>query len=569
LRELISNASDAVDRVRFESLTKADVLEGDDDWKIKIIPDEKAKTLILRDNGIGMDKDAIVSNLGTIARSGTKAFLDQLKQQNTQGGPEFIGQFGVGFYSAFMVADKVVVESRMPGDKGRGVRWESTGDGTYTLEEITREKRGTDIILHMKEDAAEYLNEYTLRNLVKKFSDYIEHPIVMDVEKEKKKIEEETLNTRKAIWLRPKNEITEADYSEFYQHVGRDFQAPLKTIHFTAEGKSEYTALLYLPPKASFNLFDADHKIGVSLYVKRVFIMDDCKKLLPEYLRFIKGVVDSSDLPLNVSREILQENREMDRIKKSLVNKVLSTLKEMKEKEFDKYRAFYLELGRVLKEGVHFDQDNREKVLDLLLFQSTQTDADVPVTLQQYVDRMREGQAEIYYLTGESESELRLSPYLEKFKSKGYEVIFFTDPVDEWLIPDIPEYKGKKLKAIHKGDVDIDEKFEKKEKEEKSKEYKDLLSALGAVLPEVKEVRLSSRLTESACCLVADEHAMSAQMAQIFKAMNQAMPEQKPVLELNPSHALVKNLQGLYNKDPAGFARRLNALLIGESQGLV
>ncbi|MFH0922038.1 MAG: molecular chaperone HtpG, partial [Fibrobacterota bacterium] len=482
LRELISNASDAIDRVRFESLTRPEVLEGDGEWKIKIIPDEKAKTLTLRDNGIGMDKDTVVENLGTIARSGTKAFLEQLRQQGAKGSPEFIGQFGVGFYSVFMVADTVTVESRMAGDPSKGVRWESTGDGTYTLEECTREKRGTDIILHMKEDAAEYLNAFTLRNLVKKFSDYIEHPIVMDVEKDKKKTEEETLNSRKAIWLRPKNEITEADYTEFYRHVGHDFQDPLKTIHFTAEGKSEFTALLYLSPKAPFNMFDADHKIGVSLYVKRVFIMDDCKKLLPEYLRFVKGVVDSSDLPLNVSREILQENREMERIKKGLVNKVLATLKEMREKEFDKYRGFFQEFGRVLKEGVHFDHENKEKILDLILFESTQTDADTPVTLQQYVDRMREGQAEIYYLTGESVSGLRLSPYLEKFKSKGYEVLFFTDPVDEWILPDLPEFKGKKLKAIHKGDVDIDEKFEKKEREEKSKEYKDLLAALAAVL---------------------------------------------------------------------------------------
>jgi molecular chaperone HtpG len=595
LRELISNASDAIDRARFEALTKPEILEGDDLWKIKIIRDEKNKILTISDNGIGMDKDAIVQNLGTIARSGTKAFLEQLRQRGLKDNPEFIGQFGVGFYSVFMVADKVVVASRMAGEKAKGVRWESTGDGTYVVEDVEKEKRGTEVTLHLKEDAQDFTGDWTIRSLVKKFSDYIEHPVVMDVEKEKKKIEEETLNARKAIWLKNKSEITEAEYNEFYKHTAKDFTDPQKVIHFSAEGASEYKALLYIPSKAPFTLFDSDHKIGVHLYVKRVFIMDDCKKLLPEYLRFIKGVVDSSDLPLNVSREILQENKEMDKIRKSLVNKVLATLKEMMEKEFDKYRAFYKEFGKVLKEGIHFDSENREKVQDLLLFDSTNTDPDVPVSLNQYANRMRDGQKEIYYIIGESFQELKSSPYLEKFRQKSYEVLFMTDPVDEWIMQAMRDYKGKNFKAVNKGDVDIDEKEEKKERKEQEKQYKDLLEFLKGAIKDVQDVRLSSRLIDSACCLVADEHAPGATMEKLFRAMGQDMPAVKPVLEVNPTHPLIANMQAMFAKDkahpklsdyaailydqallmegqklkdPAGFSKRFNALLVEESKAL-
>ena len=596
LRELISNASDAVDRARFESLTKPEILEGDDQWKIKLIRDEKAKTLTISDNGIGMDKDSVVHNIGTIARSGTKAFLEQLKAKGLKDNPEFIGQFGVGFYAAFMVADKVTVVSRMAGDKSKGVCWESIGDGAYTVEDVEKEKRGTDVTLHLKEDAQEYASEWTIRSLVKKFSDYIEHPVVMDVEKEKKKIEEETLNSRKAIWLKNKSEIQDAEYNEFYKHTAKDFSDPLKIIHFTAEGASEFRALLYIPSKAPFNLFDQEHKIGVHLYVRRVFIMDDCKKLLPEYLRFIKGVVDSSDLPLNVSREILQENKQMDKIKKSVVNKVLSTLLEMKEKEIEKYKSFYKEFGKVLKEGVHFDQENREKIQDLLLFDSTNTDPDVPVTLDQYAGRMREGQKEIYYIIGDSLGVLKVSPYLEKFRQKGFEVLFMTDPVDEWIMQDMREYKGKNFKAANKGDLDIDEKDEKKERKENEKQYKDLVEFLKGELKDVQDVRLSSRLIDSACCLVADENAPGAQMEKLFRAMGQDMPASKPILEINASHPLIANMQALIGKDkkhpklseyasvlfdqallmegekikdPALFAKRLNALLVEESKGLL
>ncbi|MBL8028329.1 MAG: molecular chaperone HtpG [Fibrobacteres bacterium] len=594
LRELVSNASDAVDRARFESLTNSEILEGDSDWKIKISKDEKAGTITISDNGIGLDKETAVENLGTIARSGTKAFLEQLKAAGSTNNPEMIGQFGVGFYSSFMVADKVTVVSRKA--KSQAIRWESTGDGSYTIEESTREKRGTDVTLHLKEDAKEYLNEWSLRGLVKKFSDYVEHPVVMDTEKEKGKIEEEVLNARKAIWLKNKSEVTEEEHNEFYKHIARDFTNPLKAIHFSAEGASEFKALVYIPSKAPFNMFDQDHKIGVHLYVKRIFIMDDCKKLLPDYLRFVKGVVDSSDLPLNVSREILQDTKEMEKIKKSLVNKVLSTLAEMKEKETDKYKQFFAEFGKILKEGVHFDYENKEKLLDLLMFESTHTDKDAMTSLSGYVDRMREEQKEIYYLTGESISELRTSPYLERFKTKSMEVLFMTDAVDEWILPDINEYKGKKLKAANRGDLAIDDESEKKAHAQKEKVFKELLTALQEKLPDVKEVKVSSRLTDSACCLVGDEHAPGAHMEKIYKAMGQDVPVQKSILEINPDHPLIVNLQIIHSKkgneqkfadyaatlydqalllegkklkDPVGFIKRLNELLTSDSKSLL
>jgi molecular chaperone HtpG len=596
LRELISNASDAIDRVRFESLTKKEILEGNDKWKIKIIRDEKKRTVTVSDNGIGMNLDNINENIGTIASSGTKKFLEQLQKAGVKDNPEFIGQFGVGFYSSFMVADKVTVVSRMAGDKKTGVKWESSGDGTYTLDQVEKEKRGTDVILHLRDEAKDFVNEFTIRSIVKKFSDYVEHPVVMDVQKEKKKVEEETLNSQKAIWLKGKSEIKDKEYNEFYKHVAKDFTDPLHHIHYSAEGTSEFRALLYLPSKAPFNLFDVEHKIGVHLYVKRVFIMDDCKKLLPEYLRFVKGVVDSSDLPLNVSREILQEDKEIERIKKSLVNKVLTELKTMLTKEFKKYKTFYTEFGRVVKEGVHFDFENKENLQDLLIYETTNTESDVPVTLKQYVDRMREGQKEIYYIIGERMADLQVSPYLEKFKSKGYEVIFMADPIDEWVVQSMTEYKGKKFKAINKGEVDIDEKAEKKEKKEQEKQYKDLVEFIKKQVSEVEDVRLSSRLTDSVCCLVAQEHAMGVHMEKMFKAMNQSMPAQKPVLEINPNHALIKNIQSLFNKDknneklaeyalllyeqalvmegqklkdPVGFAQKLNRLLVEESKTLL
>ena len=571
LRELISNASDAIDKVLFESHQNAAVIEGEPEGKIKLIPDKEAGTITIRDNGVGMTLEEVEKNIGTIAHSGTKAFLANLKEQNVADHPELIGQFGVGFYASFMVADRVTLLTRRAGhDKAAGVRWESTGDGTYTVEECAKETRGTEITLHLKEEMKEYLDEWKIRSIVRKYSDYVQYPIVMDVTRTEvpkgvngeeiegagtiEKTEEETLNSMKAIWTRSKSEVTEDEYEEFYKHVSHDFEKPLKTIHYSAEGTSEFKALLYLPAHKPFDLFMPERKKGVQLYVRRVFITDSCEQLLPDYLRFVKGVVDSSDLPLNVSREILQEDVQIKRIQKSLVGKILSTLSEMREKEADDYLAFYKEFGPVLKEGVHFDYANRDKLQELLLFESTATDAGSFVSLKEYQERMPEGQEEIYFITGTSRAALEQSPHLEIFRKKGYEVLFLTDPVDEWVVQGLPEYGGKKLKAVDRGDVIPATEEEKKEqeakREEAAKQYGDLLSFVKEKLAErVKEVRLSNRLTDSACCLVADEHGLNANMERILRAMNQTVPESKRILELNPDHPIMQVMATLFGKD--------------------
>jgi molecular chaperone HtpG len=571
LRELISNSSDAIDKVLFESHQNAAVIEGEPEGKIKLIPDKEAGTITIRDNGVGMTLEEVEKNIGTIAHSGTKAFLANLKEQNVADHPELIGQFGVGFYASFMVADRVTLVTRRAGhDKAAGVRWESTGDGTYTVEECTKETRGTEITLHLKEEMKEYLDEWKVRSIVRKYSDYVQYPIVMDVTRTEvpkgvngeeiegagtiEKTEEETLNSMKAIWTRSKSEVTEEEYEEFYKHVSHDFEKPLKTIHYSAEGTSEFKALLYLPAHKPFDLFMPERKKGVQLYVRRVFITDSCEQLLPDYLRFVKGVVDSSDLPLNVSREILQEDVQIKRIQKSLVGKILSTLSEMREKEPDDYLAFYKEFGPVLKEGVHFDYANRDKLQDLLLFESTATDAGSFVSLKEYQERMPEGQEEIYFITGTSRAALEQSPHLEIFRKKGYEVLFLTDPVDEWVVQGLPEYGGKKLKAVDRGDVIPATEEEKKEqeakREEAAKQYGDLLSFVQEKLDgRVKEVRLSNRLTDSACCLVADEYGLNANMERILRAMNQTVPESKRILELNPDHPIMQVMATLFGKD--------------------
>ncbi|MBE2887843.1 molecular chaperone HtpG [Geobacter anodireducens] len=571
LRELISNASDAIDKVLFESHQNAAVIEGEPEGKIKLIPDKEAGTITIRDNGVGMTLEEVEKNIGTIAHSGTKAFLANLKEQNVADHPELIGQFGVGFYASFMVADRVTLLTRRAGhDKAAGVRWESTGDGTYTVEECAKETRGTEITLHLKEEMKEYLDEWKIRSIVRKYSDYVQYPIVMDVTRTEvpkgvngeeiegagtiEKTEEETLNSMKAIWTRSKSEVTEDEYEEFYKHVSHDFEKPLKTIHYSAEGTSEFKALLYLPAHKPFDLFMPERKKGVQLYVRRVFITDSCEQLIPDYLRFVKGVVDSSDLPLNVSREILQEDVQIKRIQKSLVGKILSTLSEMREKEADDYLAFYKEFGPVLKEGVHFDYANRDKLQELLLFESTATDAGSFVSLKEYQERMPEGQEEIYFITGTSRTALEQSPHLEIFRKKGYEVLFLTDPVDEWVVQGLPEYGGKKLKAVDRGDVIPATEEEKKEqeakREEAAKQYGDLLSFVKEKLAErVKEVRLSNRLTDSACCLVADEHGLNANMERILRAMNQTVPESKRILELNPDHPIMQVMATLFGKD--------------------
>jgi molecular chaperone HtpG len=570
LRELLSNASDAIDKIRFESHSNMELLEGNADWKIKLHADKEAGTLTVIDNGIGMNMDEVADNIGTIAKSGTRNFVAALKEQNLSDNPELIGQFGVGFYASFMVADRVTLTTRKAGGKEYGCRWESTGDGSYTIEECEKESRGTEIVLHLKEDMKDFLDEWRIRSIVKKYSDYVQYPIVMDVTRSEPvkdqdgnviegggnidKTTEDTLNSMKAIWTRSKSEITEDEYLEFYKHISHDYDKPLSTIHYSAEGVSEFKSILYIPSHKPFDMFMRDQKKGVHLYVKRVYITDNCEALLPDYLRFIKGVVDSSDLPLNVSREILQEDVQIKRIQKSLVGKVLSTLAEMKEKDAETYLKFWGEFGPVVKEGVHFDYANKEKIQDLLLYESSKTEPGKFVSLKEYVERMPEGQKEIYYITGMSRAAVENSPYMEVFRKKDYEVLYMTDPVDEWVVQAVTAYNEKHLKAIDRGDLELESEEEKKEqdakKEEAKKEYGSLISYIQDTLKDqVKEVRLSSRLTESACCLVADEMGLNANMEKILKAMNQDVPEAKRILELNPDHPIMQVMTSMYEKE--------------------
>ncbi len=559
LRELISNASDTIDRARYESLTDNNIMEGDGDWKIKIIPDKDAGTLTISDNGLGMTKDEIIEALGTIARSGTKEFIEALQNKEVKDNPELIGQFGVGFYSSFMVADRVTVLSRKAGRKGQpGVKWESAADGFYTVEDVEKEKKGTDVILHLKEDEKKYLEEWEIRSVIKRYSDYIEHPVAMDVEKEidselkkgeKVKIrEEEILNSQKAIWLKDKSGIKDEEYNEFYKHISHDFTDPAKVIHFRAEGTSEFTALLYIPSRMPMDIYYKDYKMGPTLYVKRVQIMDHCEQLIPRYLRFIKGVVDSSDLPLNVSREILQSNRQVEIINKNITKKVLDMLSDMKNKEYEKYLTFYKEFGRVLKEGVHFDFSRKEAIADLLLFQSTNNAEDSFTSLQAYVDAMKKDQEDIYYITGSSFDEAKKSPYLETFNEKGYEVLIMLDEVDDFVVGGL-EYKGKKFKSAIKGELSLD-KDKEADKKKAEKQYKALIEMIKDRLKdEVKDVRLSGRLKDTACCLVGDEGDLDPQMEKMFKAMGQNMPETKRILEINPSHPIFAAMNSMFEKE--------------------
>ncbi len=558
LRELVSNASDAIDRVRYESLTNKDVMEGETDYKIRLTVDKDAGTLTVSDNGIGMTKDEIIEALGTIAHSGTKEFLAALQSKEIKDNPELIGQFGVGFYSSFMVADSVTVLTRMAGQKGQGIRWESSADGFFNIEDAEKEKNGTDVILHLKDDEKKYLEEWEIKQVIRKYSDYIEHPIVMDVEREidsklkkgeKVKIkEEEVLNSQKAIWLKDKAKVTEEEYNEFYKHVSHDFTNPSRVIHFKAEGTSEFTALLYIPSTVPLDIHYKDYEIGPILYVKRVQIMDHCEQLIPRYLRFIKGVVDSSDLPLNVSREILQSNRQIDIINKNITKKTLDTLSDMKKNEYDKYLTFYKEFGKILKEGIHFDFSRKDAISDLLLFQTTNKPADSYISLQEYVDNMVKGQEEIYYITGTSYDEAKKSPYLEAFKAKGYEVLIMLDEVDDFIVGGL-EYKEKKFKSAIKGDVTLDKK-EEEEKKKAEKKYKALIELIKDQLKnDVKDVRLSGRLKDTACCLVGDEGDMDPQMEKLLKSMGQAIPEGKRILEINPAHPIFEAMKSLFEKE--------------------
>ncbi len=569
LRELISNASDAIDKARYESLTDSDVLEAENEWKIKISVDKAAGTLTVSDNGIGMTKAETVEALGTIAHSGTREFLKFLQEKEIKENPELIGQFGVGFYASFMVSDRLTVISRKAGSNGeKAVKWESAADGTFTVEEAEKASKGTDVILHIKEEDKKYLDEWEIKGVVKKYSDFIEHPIVMDVEREQessiekgKKItvkEEEVLNSRKALWLRDKSEITTEEYNEFYRHISHDFADPLKVIHYRAEGTSEFAALLFIPSLAPFNILYQDYKIGPTLYVRRVKIMEHCENLIPPYLRFVRGVVDSSDLPLNVSREILQNNSQVEIIKKNITKKVLDLLGEMKTNDYDSYVKFYKEFGRVLKEGIHIDFVRREAIAEVLLFQSTKTEADAYTTFDSYLQSMKEGQEDIYYIGGGSREEAMKSPHLEAFRDKDFEVLFMLDDIDDLIFSGF-EYKGKKLKSVLKGDIQLG----KQSKDEEKKKYSKLIEFIREQLKEdVKDVRLSGRLKDSACCLVSDEGDVDPRMEKFLKAMGQEVPSGKRILEINPDHPLFEAMSVIFDKEGG-------TVLLGEYSGLL
>ena len=590
LRELISNACDAIDKVRFEGLTQPELLEENSDWKITLRADEEAGTLTISDNGIGMTRDDVIENLGTIAHSGTKAFLARAQEADIKENPELIGQFGVGFYASFMVADEVVVDTKSHGSEG--VRWTSKGTGKFTLDDIDKTDRGTTITLHLKEDAKEFLNEWTIRSTVKKFSDFLEHPVtIITIQKDEEtgveEEKEEQINSQKAIWLRPKSEITNEEYSEFYKHLSHDMNNPAETIHYNAEGAIEFKALLFIPEKRPFDLMmNHDPKAHLNLYVQRVFISNEFDNLLPGYLRFVKGVVDASDLPLNVSREILQENPQLDKIRNNLVNRILKTLAQIKEKDFDKFSGLHEEFGTILKEGLQADWTNKEKIADLLLFESSTKEPGEKTTLANYIENMGNDNEEILYLAGENREQIANSPYLESYKAEGREVLLMTDPIDDFVMPQLMEFKGKKLKAINKGEEEQSDSLKEQEKS-----YKGFIGYAKELLDGVKEVKLTSRLKDSAAVLVGDEHTMSPHIEEMMRRMGQPVPEHESVLELNPEHPVVQQVQALHAndakdpkaealtkilhdqailasgaklKDPAAFAKRLNQILVAD-----
>ncbi len=548
LRELLSNSADAIDKLRFEALTTPELTEGQTDYKIELIPDEAAKTLTIRDNGIGMDRATIVDHLGTIAKSGTAAFMKRLKETDAANRPELIGQFGVGFYSAFMVADRVTVTTRLAGTPAeQGARWVSEGQGEFSIEPVDKTSRGTDVVLHMKEDALEFLKDWRLREIVKRYSDFVEHPIELVQTKDDKE-SRDILNSRKAIWLKPKSEVKEEEYNSFYKSISHDFDDPLATIHYAVEGATEFRALLFVPKRRPFDMMWRELKPGVSLYVRRVLIQPESEDLLPRYLRFIKGVVDSADLPLNVSRETLQHNPILTKIRTNLVNRAIKTLEDLKTNEYDaKYVAFFQEFGLLLKEGVS-DFPNRERVADLLLFSSTKTEAGKFTSLDKYIAAMGVEQKDIYYLSGESREAVEHSPLLERYRAEDKEVLLLTEPADEFVVDTLREYKGKKLVAIDLADAD-DNKDELKQHEES---YKGLLSMLKDKLgAAVKDVRLTTRLKDSAAVLVTDAGAMSPHIERLMRQMGRGneVPESKRILELNPTHPAVQAVQALYEKD--------------------
>ncbi len=592
LRELISNASDAADKLRFEALANGALYDNDSELKILVSFDKDARTVTISDNGIGMSRDEVIANIGTIAKSGTKEFFNALSGDQAKDA-NLIGQFGVGFYSAFIIADKVTLTTRRAGAT-EAIRWESAGEGDFTLETADKATRGTEVVLHLRADEDEFLSDWKLKSIIRKYSDHITLPIVMKKSEWKDGAEvatdqDETVNKASALWARNKNDITEEEYQEFYKHVSHDFENPLAYSHSRVEGKQEYISLLYVPSKAPFDLYDRERRHGIKLYVKRVFIMEDAEKLMPQYLRFVRGVIDTSDLPLNVSREILQSSRDVDAIKAGSVKKVLSLLEDMAENKPEDYTKFYTEFGRVLKEGPGEDFANKDKIAGLLRFASTKADNDVQeVSLKDYIARMQSEQEVIYYITADSFAAAQHSPHLEIFRKKGIEVLLMSDRVDEWLLSSLNEFEGKKLQSIAKGDLNLGKLESETEKEIQKKieeESKTLVERIKQTLGEqVKDVRVTHRLTDSPACLVSDAQDLSGNLARMLKAAGQSAPEAKPILEINPAHKLVKRIENesadavfsdlalvLFDQallaeggtldDPASFVKRMNSLI--------
>ncbi len=593
LRELISNASDASDKLRFSALSDNTLYGDDSDLKIRIAFNKAERTLTISDNGIGMTRAEVIENIGTIAKSGTKEFFNSLSGDQAKDA-NLIGQFGVGFYSAFIIANKVTLTTLRAGET-EAVKWESAGEGDFTLEASDKKTRGTDIVLHLREGEDEFLNDWKLKSIIRKYSDHITLPIVMKASewKDGEQVptdEDETVNKASALWARAKNEITEEEYQEFYKHVSHDFENPLTWSHNRVEGNQEYISLLYVPSKAPFDLYERERSHGIKLYVKRVFILEDAEKLMPQYLRFVRGVIDSADLPLNVSREILQHSKDIDAIKAASVKKVLGLLEDLAENKQDQYQAFWEEFGRVLKEGPGEDFTNKEKIAGLLRFASTNLDSEAQVVgFKDYIGRMKEGQEAIYYITADSFAAAKHSPHLEIFRKKGIEVLLLSDRVDEWMLGGLTEFDGKKLQSIAKGDLDLGKLEDESEKEAKKQvedAAKDLIERVKATLgDQVKEVRVTHRLTDSPACLVAGEHDLSGNLERMLKAAGQKTPESKPTLEINPSHVLVERLksekdearfndlahvlfdqallaEGGQLNDPASFVKRMNSLLV-------
>ncbi|MEO1962711.1 MAG: molecular chaperone HtpG [Cycloclasticus sp.] len=594
LRELISNASDAADKLRFAALSNESLYEGDGDLNVRLTVDKKARTLTISDNGIGMVADEVKKNIGTIAHSGTKKFFDSLTGDESKDS-QMIGQFGVGFYSSFIVADKVTMVTRKAGeDKASAVKWESEGAGEYTIETVEKTSRGTDVTLHLKEGEDEFLESYRIQAVIHKFSEHLDIPIVMKNENKDEEKDDEpddiTVNSSTALWAKAKNELKEDDYNEFYKQTSHDYQEPLAYTHSKVEGTNEYTLLLYVPSKAPFDMWDREATSGVKLYVKRTFIMEG-GELMPRYLRFIKGVIDSDSLPLNVSRELLQQSKKIDLLKAGAVKKVLSLIEGLSKNHPEKFDTLWAEFGAVLKEGPIEDSKNKERVSKLLRFASTKTDGKQTQTLTSYIENMQEGQDKIYYLTGGAYSTVKNSPHLEVFKKKDIEVLLLTDHVDEWLVQHMPEFDGKSLQSVAKGDLDLEGVNKSAEDDKKADDKKDdeslngVIEQIAKVLDgKVKEVRISARLTDSPACLVADEHEMGAHMERIMKAAGQDMPASLPTFEVNADHALIKRLkdeadderfadlshllfeqallsEGGQLEDPATFVHRLNKLL--------